>query len=435
MLPQYFLDWAIRAVSIFNTITLLWLGLTILLNAERRRWGTWVAAGGLLLGGIFFAAHSAVVGLAFGALYTQISFWWHLIWLPFIFSSYLWYLVIIWYTGMLRTGRHSAWLWIVSLLGLLALGLLLFAPSYKELTHQPPASIFSVEGVPAIMLIYPLYSVLCIVLSLSALRRPAGSDRFMGALAQQVVGMTAYTMFDSDWYVEAGLYRTLAASLLQRRPFNAGFGGRIIGAAPYVRLAYTRTIPGGDFEVGGYLFNVRQGQVGSATNGVTAIPLAGPSNNYDDYGLDASYQYLGNGKNIVTAQALYVTERQSLYGIYDSGGSSNLRNTVNSLNLNSSYWYKNTYGITLSGFRNDGTADPILYANRTGSPLTQGYMLELDLNPFGKYDSFDRPWVNFRFGLQYTYYTLFDGAATNYDGAGTNASANNTVYAYVWTAF
>jgi signal transduction histidine kinase len=185
MLPQYFLDWAIRAVSIFNTITLLWLGLTILLNAERRRWGTWVAAGGLLLGGIFFAAHSAVVGLAFGALYTQISFWWHLIWLPFIFSSYLWYLVIIWYTGMLRTGRHSAWLWIVSLLGLLALGLLLFAPSYKELTHQPPASIFSVEGVPAIMLIYPLYSVLCIVLSLSALRRPAGSDRFMGALAQQ----------------------------------------------------------------------------------------------------------------------------------------------------------------------------------------------------------------------------------------------------------
>ena len=264
---------------------------------------------------------------------------------------------------------------------------------------------------------------------------PPATPISMGALAQQVVGMTAYTMFDSDWYVEAGLYRTLAASLLQRRPFNAGFGGRIIGAAPYVRLAYTRTIPGGDFEVGGYLFNVRQGQVGSATNGVTAIPLAGPSNNYDDYGLDASYQYLGNGKNIVTAQALYVTERQSLYGIYDSGGSSNLRNTVNSLNLNSSYWYRNTYGITLAGFRNDGTADPILYANRTGSPLTQGYMLELDLNPFGKYDSFDQPWVNFRFGLQYTYYTLFDGAATNYDGAGTNASANNTVYAYVWTAF
>ena len=263
---------------------------------------------------------------------------------------------------------------------------------------------------------------------------PPASPAIMGAFAQQVVGATAYTMFDSHWYGEAGFYRTLPSNLLQRRPFNAGFNGRIVGAAPYARVAYTRNIGAGDIEVGGMFFDARQGQVGTNGNG-TVISVAGPYNEYKDYGVDASYQYLGTGKNIFTADALYVTEQQTLTGTYSQGGSSNLRNTVNSLNLNGSYWYENTYGITLAGFRNNGTADPILYANRTGSPLTQGYMVEFNINPFGKFNSFDQPWVNLRFGLQYTYYTLFDGAASNFDGAGTNAHANNTLFAYVWTAF
>ena len=48
MLADDLLDWVIRAISLFNTIILLWLGLTVSLNAERRRWGTYVASSGLL---------------------------------------------------------------------------------------------------------------------------------------------------------------------------------------------------------------------------------------------------------------------------------------------------------------------------------------------------------------------------------------------------
>ena len=33
MTGSFFLDWAIMAVSLFNTILLLWLGLAVLLNA------------------------------------------------------------------------------------------------------------------------------------------------------------------------------------------------------------------------------------------------------------------------------------------------------------------------------------------------------------------------------------------------------------------
>ena len=35
MTRAFFLNWAIMAVSLFNTILLLWLGLTVLLNAEQ----------------------------------------------------------------------------------------------------------------------------------------------------------------------------------------------------------------------------------------------------------------------------------------------------------------------------------------------------------------------------------------------------------------
>jgi hypothetical protein len=41
---------------------------------------------------------------------------------------------------------------------------------------------------------------------------------------------------------------------------------------------------------------------------------------------------------------------------------------------------------------------------------------------------------NLRAGLQYTLYTKFDGAASNYDGFGRSASDNNTLRLFVWTA-
>ena len=34
------LDWAVLAVSFYNTISLLWLGLTVFLNGNRRSGGT-----------------------------------------------------------------------------------------------------------------------------------------------------------------------------------------------------------------------------------------------------------------------------------------------------------------------------------------------------------------------------------------------------------
>ena len=43
MSGNFYLDWAIMAVSLFNTILLIWLGLTVLLNSDRHTWGIWIS--------------------------------------------------------------------------------------------------------------------------------------------------------------------------------------------------------------------------------------------------------------------------------------------------------------------------------------------------------------------------------------------------------
>jgi len=44
------------------------------------------------------------------------------------------------------------------------------------------------------------------------------------------------------------------------------------------------------------------------------------------------------------------------------------------------------------------------------------------------------PWLNVKIVLQYTHYTMFNGASNNYDGVGRNASDNDTAYLLMWFA-
>jgi signal transduction histidine kinase len=182
------LDWAIISLSIFNSIAFLWLGFTVLLNVERRRWGSWAAGGGLIVGGLFFAGHTAVVSHTLDQLGPDTEFWWRVSWLPVVGAPYMWYLMIAWYTGVLGSLRHRIWVGLVGALGLCALLSLVIAnplPSYEDVVNRSPIAIFLIAGLPIVALVYPLYSLLCIVLSLSALRHPMASERFMGDEARR----------------------------------------------------------------------------------------------------------------------------------------------------------------------------------------------------------------------------------------------------------
>ncbi len=182
------IDWATIALSFFNTIILTWLGLTVLLNTDRHSWGTWIGGGGMLLGGLFFAGHSLVVGQVLPSFSQEMELLWRVGWLPFVGAPYVWYVVMAWYTGVFRLRRHRIWLTVVSILGAIAVALLIFAnplPSYSEVIQRTSAGMFALGTIPVVLLIYPVYSTLCLVLSFSALRFPEESERLMGNIARQ----------------------------------------------------------------------------------------------------------------------------------------------------------------------------------------------------------------------------------------------------------
>lgn len=183
--PAYLLV-AVRALSFFNTIAALWLGLTVLLNADRRTPGTWVAGAGLLAGALFFVGHSAVAAGDLTNFGVELEVWWHASWLLLLAAPYAWYLVTALYSGAHATNPHKLALPAFGALGLLGAATLLVwspLPSYDTLVHG--AQGLTGATLPAAALAYPAFAALCVALSVDALRRPAPSDRFMGNLAQR----------------------------------------------------------------------------------------------------------------------------------------------------------------------------------------------------------------------------------------------------------
>ena len=203
MTGVFALDWAVLAISLFNTILLLWLGLTVFLNAEARGWGIWLAAGGLLLGAIFFTSHSVILGHGIQSVTPGLNFWWQLGWIPVAALPLAWYVLMLWYSGFWERGkgskpaenslyqRHQAWLYLAVMAGLILTGLLLFSnplPSFSQLVAFDLVDTASMGGIPLLILVYPLYTLLCTGLSLDVLRHPEPSGRLMGDLARARAG-------------------------------------------------------------------------------------------------------------------------------------------------------------------------------------------------------------------------------------------------------
>jgi signal transduction histidine kinase len=194
MRADWLLEWSTLAVSLFNTILLLWLGLTVLLNAERRNLGIWLAGGGLLLGGAFFLSHSIILGHGLDYFGRGVNFWWHLGWIPVVLAPFAWYLVMLWYAGFWEEhgsptrSRHRGWFVLLVGMTVCMTCLLIFAnplPSFTQAAQLNLNATPSILGVPIVILFYPLYILLCTGLSLDALLKPGPTLRVMGHLARQ----------------------------------------------------------------------------------------------------------------------------------------------------------------------------------------------------------------------------------------------------------
>jgi hypothetical protein len=258
---------------------------------------------------------------------------------------------------------------------------------------------------------------------------PAASPFINGALEQQVIGASAYALYDDHFYMDLGGYKTLSKSL--RANLNEGIDGKIKGVSPYWRLSYLNSVDNQNYRVG--LF-------GMSTK-LQPDFLSGPTDNYRDIGIDGSYQFLNTNDHIFTVNTSYINERRTLNNAFGAGGADSLHGSLKRFDMAGSYNYQNTYGASLGVFDTRGNRDDALYnsgeadfGSINGSPNSRGYIFQADWTPWGKQGSWASPYANMRLGAQYTGYTKFNGAKNNYDGLGRNASDNNTLFLFAWIA-
>lgn len=240
-----------------------------------------------------------------------------------------------------------------------------------------------------------------------------------GGLADAgVAGLSAYAYFNDSLYGELGAYRSApAAAQIDSTSTNV-----VDGMAPYWRLAYEHQWGRHSWEAGGYGVEAKVFPGGGT-------PLSGPTNKFSDWALDSQYQYMGD-EHMVSVMGTYIHEKQTLDASF-AAGASNPSDTLKTFRLGASYYYHRKYGAALGYFSTTGSEDALLYVPgavtgfANNKPNSNGWTAELDWVPF----------QNTKFALQYTAYNKFNGGDTNYDGAGRNASDNNTLYLLGWINF
>lgn len=258
---------------------------------------------------------------------------------------------------------------------------------------------------------------------------PIASPLLDGGLSQQVLGASVYGYWDKSIYGEIGAYGSPSKSFLDAMNIEDE-AGKISGLAPYWRLGYFKDLHTQAYGFGLFGLNAR----------LEPDRVSGPTNKYNDIGIDGWYQFLGNREHVFSAYASYINEHQNLDASFANDEAANSSNHLNRFDLSGSYYYHQTYGFTAGLFDIRGSSDDGLYAaepdsgSSTGSPDTQGWIFQVDWTPFGKENSWNAPWANLRLGLQYTLYTKFNGAKHDYDGYGRDASDNNTIFAFIWAA-
>lgn len=257
---------------------------------------------------------------------------------------------------------------------------------------------------------------------------PGAAPLLSGALAQTSLGLTGYAWINGMFFVEAGAYGSPGATALTRLGADPTAPGDIAGLAPYGRIAWQRAFGGATVEVGGFGLRADIHPGLDRSTGVV--------DRYTDLGLDASYFRTLQSGDVVTVNARYLHEDQRLSATCALAGASGCaRNTLTDIRADAAYYWRNKVGVTVAAFDTFGSANPILYAaDRTARPDSSGVMLQLDGTPFGGEPQPARR-VNVRLGVQYTLYTQFNGARRNFDGAGANASDNNTLRVFTWFAF
>lgn len=276
------------------------------------------------------------------------------------------------------------------------------------------------------------------------------------AAGGNIAGLTAYAFVDRTWYAEFGLYGTArGAASFMAAGVSAGDKTQLRGLNPYWRLAWNH-------EWGAHALMIG---TGGMTSEIYDDPLntADPAttHHFKDFLFDAQYQYLLD-PNSVTAQFAF-GHRVHRYpdflanqpvAFVDAAGNAlpltGSEDTSNVWRAKLTYVYQARYGGSVALFDLTGSANTALQTSGydpatmtiTSDPNAGAPSTRVSGNFGGKPDTrgitleaFWMPLQYLRVGLQYTAYNRYNGAASNYDGFGRNASDNNSVFLYLWGAY
>ena len=182
--------------------------------------------------------------------------------------------------------------------------------------------------------------------------RPAGAPLLDGGLAQSVLGLGGYTLYDNILYAEVSGYT--AAPQGSRVAGDSSALHTMHNVAPYWRLALqNRNGPM-------YLMLGTFGMVADLYPGT----VGGLTDRYTDVGADAQVETeVGSGSMVVRAN--WTHERQDLVASFNNTPrlSQNAANTLDSFRANAAYAPNRFWSFTLGYFGTSGTTDTRLYAS------------------------------------------------------------------------
>ncbi len=170
-LIEFLLYAGVQAASLFNTVILLWLGLTVILTGDRRKPATIAGSAGLLLGALFFMGHTLIIGHSLNIGGRGVDTVWKVMWVVAITAPYFWGLSIFYYSGNPAAGKWVRRILTAALFFMIiTLAFVLPLPSIIEFVLAPVLA-------PIIAWAYVPYLFLCFTLPLIALRRRSNASR------------------------------------------------------------------------------------------------------------------------------------------------------------------------------------------------------------------------------------------------------------------
>ncbi len=264
-----------------------------------------------------------------------------------------------------------------------------------------------------------------------------------------IAGLTAYAYLNKRLYVEVGGYGTSRGlSAFMSAGVDKASKTQLRGINPYWRLALNTEWGAHSLMVG------TSGMVAQVYDDPLDTSDPASTHRYTDINIDSQYQYQLD-PHAFTAQLVYTynhhrypaAQADQPSAFFDAAGAATLPNT-NAADTNHvlraklSYVYQAKYGASLGVFSLTGTTNTAAQTagyDATGN-LTQtaGAGSNLSGNPATRGSTLEAFWLPIQFmriGAQYTAYSKFNGASTNYDGFGRDARDNDTLFLYTWLAY